>query len=183
MIKEKIGIYKLQWKSGHFYIGRSERIYERYYNHVLYLKNKKHHNKRVTRCYNKHGMPELVIVKECRHKDMVKLEKSHIVSQAGNPLCLNFYIDDITAEINYKSWVCRKSSKGIKTKKVKEPIIPDPTKKRPAKRIDLTLPKITPVITDNYRIGEMMPNGRRCPLTIKRYEREMALYGELKKFD
>jgi hypothetical protein len=75
--KPNIGIYKIEWSTGHFYIGRSTNIRQRIAEH-------KRFNKRP-------DLGEFVhsILHYCVKEDLAYFESKYISESINNPLCLN----------------------------------------------------------------------------------------------
>lgn len=95
----RTGVYKLVWQSGHYYIGKSSDIDRRFIEHTKKMQNGNHSNVRVTRCYKKHGMPHLELLKECHEDDAYKVEREQInICREDHKMCLNFNINDKTGE-------------------------------------------------------------------------------------
>lgn len=82
------GIYKLLYKTGHYYIGQSINLNSRKLNHYKMLMLKKHHSYKMQDHYNKHQeLPEFIIVKYCDILELNKEEASLI--KLEDTLCLN----------------------------------------------------------------------------------------------
>ncbi len=82
------GIYKLDWDSGYFYIGKSDDIERRWKQHeTSFLKGK--HSQAMQRRYNMEGPPNYSIVYEV-HSDHIDLVEGMLIEQyISHDLCLN----------------------------------------------------------------------------------------------
>ncbi len=70
-----IGIYALWFEeSSMVYIGQSQNIEQRFYEHRYKLKNTTHTNYKVQQEYKRHGMPALIIIEKCSINELNDLE-------------------------------------------------------------------------------------------------------------
>jgi len=73
------GIYKIQSKikPEKIYIGSSQDINKRWKGHLIYLKENKHHNRKLQNHFNKYGESDLSfsILLGCPEKDLIKIEQ------------------------------------------------------------------------------------------------------------
>lgn len=90
-----IGIYKLEFEDGSYYIGKSVNIEDRYNGHLSSLKRNKHHNILVQTKYNKYGKPKLLILKSTLVKELTATEEYYIANNINNNLNLNISIGGI----------------------------------------------------------------------------------------
>lgn len=83
------GIYELRFSNGSFYIGSAVNIKARWRDHLSRLNRGKHVNRRVQRCFDKHGNYTATVLIEC-HKDvLLKYEQNWIDRYIGTEGCLN----------------------------------------------------------------------------------------------
>lgn len=88
-----IGVYKLLFSSGHYYIGRSTDIHKRYSQHCDKLMKLQHHNKQVQNAYslsnNKLPVLEILLISDeyfLNHKEGKIIEENK-----KDIFCLNSY--------------------------------------------------------------------------------------------
>lgn len=85
------GVYKIECvKTQRFYIGSSINVDKRIGIHFSKLRNNKHENIKLQRCFNKH--PESFkwsLLKESNPCERLKLEQQFLINILKNPLCLN----------------------------------------------------------------------------------------------
>ena len=82
-----IGIYKLEWATGHYYIGQSISLDKRYKKHLDDLRLKNHFNHKVQDAYNKLGTPAFSVLLLCSTDSLDKDESARI--NLSDPLILN----------------------------------------------------------------------------------------------
>jgi len=82
-----IGIYKLVFPDGSYYIGQSVDINSRYKSHIHELTLCKHYNYKVQSCFDKQGVPKLHIMQESSLSSLNELEAQYI--NLKDPACLN----------------------------------------------------------------------------------------------
>lgn len=73
------GIYQI-YVNDNIYVGSSQNINRRYWEHLWRLKNKTHANKHMQNIYNKYGekLFQITILEECDINDLIKLEQKWI---------------------------------------------------------------------------------------------------------
>lgn len=81
------GIYKLVFRSGKYYIGKSEDIQTRWKQHFASFE-KGTHSKRMQEEFNVSGLPTCTILLEC-HRDHIDLLESMIIEEHRGSLSLN----------------------------------------------------------------------------------------------
>ena len=92
--KDKIleAVYKLQWKSGHYYIGVSKNVYARYKEHIRDINKNKCISsiKKAIEANPKDKLPTLeIIYTPTGNEDLTYVEGLIIEENRKNPLCLN----------------------------------------------------------------------------------------------
>lgn len=83
------GVYMLFWQDGHFYIGSSIHIHERFSQHLRALRDNRHHNIRLQEMHAKNGNPELMILMRCKKSGRLECEQQYLDAHFNNPLCCN----------------------------------------------------------------------------------------------
>jgi hypothetical protein len=81
------GIYVLRFRSGHYYIGKSDNIPNRWKQHWKDFE-KGTHSKRMQWCYDNYGEPMPEVFLEC-HSDHVDMYESIIIRMNLGDMCLN----------------------------------------------------------------------------------------------
>ena len=80
-------IYKLNFQSGHYYIGRTKNIKNRIRKHFAELKKNRHQNSHLQSVFNLYGYPEVeVLIKECNGEEE---EQKLLDINFGNHFCCN----------------------------------------------------------------------------------------------
>lgn len=88
MIQQDIGVYKLEFEDGSYYIGQSLNIQKRLKDHYGYLLRGVHHSYKVQQKYDKvKKLPSHKIIKYCDTSELNKIEDSLI--DLSDPMCLN----------------------------------------------------------------------------------------------
>lgn len=82
-----IGIYKISWPSGEYYIGQSTDLKTRFSEHLSDLRLGKHFNYKLQETYSKLGTPNYTVLCEVPVASLDSVEESYI--DLSNPLCLN----------------------------------------------------------------------------------------------
>lgn len=86
----KSGIYRLQFPSGHYYIGSSKDYVARCRRHQNSMRRGEHDSPRVQHVFNKFGeMPIYGLLIECRVDALVENEQRLLDEHVGHPMCLN----------------------------------------------------------------------------------------------
>lgn len=83
------GVYKLIFKDGSFYIGRSVNIEGRYKDHCSTLRNNRAHNKALQQAFNYNGIPQLEILETCTVEESKKQEVFWIAQLNATKVGLN----------------------------------------------------------------------------------------------
>jgi len=84
------GIYKLEWKEqGYYYIGQSQQLTERAYQHKRRLTRKDHENKALQSVYNKYGIFEFIILEYCEINKLNEREQYYLDLYFKNRKCCN----------------------------------------------------------------------------------------------
>lgn len=88
-----IGVYRLVWETGHFYIGRSVDIHKRYEKHCDDMIKGKHFNSQVTEIYNyTKKIPRLEIIQQADDTfQLYIIERDIIAKEKKDDKCLNTY--------------------------------------------------------------------------------------------
>lgn len=87
-MQKTIGIYKLTFKTGHYYIGQSINMSKRKLDHYKMLMLNTHHSYKMQEHYVKCGkLPEFNVLVECSLEDLGAKESELI--NLSDPLCLN----------------------------------------------------------------------------------------------
>ena len=97
-MKNISGIYKITNNvNGKFYIGSSQNISRRWYDHKRELRIQKHHNKYLQRAWNKYGEENFSfeIVEECKVEELSDREQLYIEKYVNSDFCYNISIDTI----------------------------------------------------------------------------------------
>jgi predicted GIY-YIG superfamily endonuclease len=84
-----IGIYKITFPNGHYYIGQGIDLKRRKGQHLRDAKNGKHRNSRFQNCYNKYGSFEFNVIEECSIDELDKIESKYLYNNVDNELCCN----------------------------------------------------------------------------------------------
>lgn len=80
-------VYQLNFSSGHYYIGRSKNVKERYRKHKTLLRTEKHDNSHMQSVYNIYGQPTLeILLVNC---DGFLEEQKLLDVHFGSHYCLN----------------------------------------------------------------------------------------------
>lgn len=84
------GIYRIQFPTGHYYIGSSIDYVSRCKSHVNAIKRGEHDSQRVQNTYNKYkSLPIYGLVVACSKDELLKEEQDLLDAHVGNKLCLN----------------------------------------------------------------------------------------------
>lgn len=84
------GIYRLQFPSGHYYIGSSKDYVTRCHQHQNNMKRGAHDSIRVQRVYDKYGeLPVYGLVLGCSLENLQSEEQKQLDEHVGKPVCLN----------------------------------------------------------------------------------------------
>ena len=97
-MKNISGIYKITNNvNGKFYIGSSQNISRRWYDHKRELRIQKHHNKYLQRAWNKYWEENFSfeIVEECKVEELSDREQLYIEKYVNSDFCYNISIDTI----------------------------------------------------------------------------------------
>lgn len=87
-MQKTTGIYKLAFKTGHYYIGQSINLPKRKLDHYKMLMLGTHHSYKMQEHYVKYGeLPEFNVLLEC-NIDNLGAEESKLIN-LNDPLCLN----------------------------------------------------------------------------------------------
>jgi hypothetical protein len=84
-----IGVYKITFPNGVYYIGQSIDLNTRHKRHIVESKKGKHSNPRFQYCWNKYGELKFEILEECEKGDLNKIESSYIIKHIDDELCCN----------------------------------------------------------------------------------------------
>ena len=97
----KSGIYKIINKiDGKYYVGSSEHIYRRFYNHLLWLKRNSHHSGKLQNAWNKCGELNfiLVIIEETSINELLSVEQQYLdIAKTEKEMCYNVSFDSIAS--------------------------------------------------------------------------------------
>jgi predicted GIY-YIG superfamily endonuclease len=74
-----IGVYKITFPNGVYYIGQSIDLNTRHKRHIVESKKGKHSNPRFQYCWNKYGELKFEILEECEKGDLNRIESSYII--------------------------------------------------------------------------------------------------------
>jgi hypothetical protein len=103
------GIYVLRFKSGHYYIGKSDNVINRWQQHWKDFQ-KGTHSKKMQWCFNTYGIPTAELFLDC-HKDHVDMYESIIIRMNLGELCLNTAVpkelpkEDVDTLMSSGQWV------------------------------------------------------------------------------
>lgn len=78
-MKTTVGIYKLEWPSGKYYIGQSIDLNNRFKYHLADMIKGNHFNYKIQNQYNKEGVPTFNIVKYC-DIDTLDIEEINLIN-------------------------------------------------------------------------------------------------------
>lgn len=121
------GIYKLIWKEpGYFYYGQSIYLEERKRQHFSRMSKNKHYNRKIQRVYNKHGLPEFIIIELCEHDKLDKLEQYYIDKYINDNKCCN--VSPSSCSVRGLKWSNESRKRGSEA--AKKRITTDETRKR-----------------------------------------------------
>lgn len=84
-----IGIYKLTFSNGHYYIGQAVDTRRRFAQHKRELKKGIHANSRLQNCYNKYGEPTFEVIEECEKEQLNNIETKYLYQHVDNEFCCN----------------------------------------------------------------------------------------------
>lgn len=84
-----IGIYKLTFTNGMFYIGRSSNIARRSTEHLNQLKNHTHSNTKMLYAFTKYGEPRLDILEYTDNNSLIYKEQEYLKAHFNNELNIN----------------------------------------------------------------------------------------------
>lgn len=84
-----IGIYKITFSNGHYYLGQAVDINRRFTQHKRELRKGIHANSRLQNCYNKYGDPIYELVEECSKEDLNDIETNYITKHIDDEMCCN----------------------------------------------------------------------------------------------
>lgn len=118
-MKNISGIYKITNNvNGKFYIGSSQNISRRWYDHKRELRIQKHHNKYLQRAWNKYGEENFSfeIVEECKVEELSDREQLYIEKYVNSDFCYNISIDTI-APMRGKKTFGRSEAKNVRIQK------------------------------------------------------------------
>lgn len=100
-----IGIYKISFSNGHYYIGQSVNTKRRESQHRRELSLGIHSNKRLQNCFDKYGSFLFEVIEECSKEDLSKVEDKYLFDNIDNDNCCN---------------ICRYANSVYKTKHTEE---------------------------------------------------------------
>ena len=83
------GIYRIDLCNGLIYIGSSNDLRTRKYNHLRSLNANNHYNRRVQRNFTKYGVFEFVIIEICPEADLLLREQFYLDVHYGTKKCAN----------------------------------------------------------------------------------------------
>jgi len=102
----QVGVYMVKHKDGHFYIGSSKELGQRWHIHKSRFKAG-NNNKKLQEHYNRTGKNiddwSFEIIETCREKSLQRKEEALINKHWGNPLLLNVRKDGITGKRGVKT--------------------------------------------------------------------------------
>jgi hypothetical protein len=84
-----VGIYKITFPNGHYYIGQAVNLNRRKSQHLRDAKKGKHTNSRFQNCYNKYGSFEFSVIEVCSSDELNKVESKYLFNNVDNELCCN----------------------------------------------------------------------------------------------
>lgn len=84
-----IGIYKITFPNGHYYLGQATDINRRFTQHKRELSKGTHSNSRLQNCYNKYGDPIYELVQECSKEELSDIETTYIIKHIDDEMCCN----------------------------------------------------------------------------------------------
>lgn len=84
-----IGIYKITFPNGHYYIGQSVNTKRRESQHKRELALGIHSNKRLQNCFDKYGSFLFEVIEECSKEDLSKIEDRYLFDNVDNESCCN----------------------------------------------------------------------------------------------
>lgn len=96
---QQSGIYRLDFPSGHFYIGQSANVIKRWRQHKSKFKHgsmRRHHPK-LTNIWVKHGEPLFSVLAYCEVDELTRVEQHLVSANWGNPLFANTNPDAATS--------------------------------------------------------------------------------------
>lgn len=82
-----IGIYKLGWLNGKYYVGQARNLETRFSEHIGALRSNTHFNYKVQAQFNTFGMPSFIVLKYCSLGELDNEEIANI--DLNNKDCLN----------------------------------------------------------------------------------------------
>jgi len=103
------GIYKLHFKDGSYYIGKSVDLTRRKDEHFRSLKLNKHVNANVQFTYLACGFPEFIVLETCSIDKLDNLEQEYLnnsIEDIKNYTCLNINLNAIGASIGVYNHNC-----------------------------------------------------------------------------
>lgn len=83
------GIYKLEWDSGYYYIGQSQQLKERAYQHKRRLSRGDHENKALQSVFNKYGIFNFIVLEYCEIEKLNEKEQYYLDLYFKNRKCCN----------------------------------------------------------------------------------------------
>lgn len=84
-----IGVYKLSFPNGYYYIGSSNNIQRRTTKHLQCLRDKKHINPFLQNVYNKYNCCNVEVLKEVKEDILLETEQKYLDEHYGKEGCLN----------------------------------------------------------------------------------------------
>ena len=91
-------IYLINWSNnGYFYVGQTQNLKKRKYNHVKELIINSHFNKKVQNVFNKYGEPKFHIIEECEVEELDQREQFYLDLLFNDPNCLNLAKDAVSS--------------------------------------------------------------------------------------
>jgi hypothetical protein len=84
-----IGIYKITFSNGHYYLGQAIDTCRRFSQHKREFIKGTHSNSRLQNCFNKYGDPIYEVIEECLREDLNDIETTYITKHIDDDLCCN----------------------------------------------------------------------------------------------
>lgn len=93
------GVYRLDFPSGHFYIGQSANVLQRWRLHRTKFKygTMQRHHPKLFNVWRKHGEPSFTVLAYCESEEMTRIEQHLIDRYWGDPLFANTNPDATTS--------------------------------------------------------------------------------------
>lgn len=85
----KIGIYRIEWHTGHYYYGQTVHYKNRIEKHISEFLLGSNSNSRMQRVYKKYGMPHFEFIQDCTLESIDETEQRYLDEHCGRPLCCN----------------------------------------------------------------------------------------------